>query len=183
MTIRNHLHTQTYKSTVSYITKISSLVSSLPSGNFGIYQNMLSLKYNDLGGLTVTNNLIGKIKQVFTFPTCRSSRPDVICRKSVLRNFSKFTGRHLCQGLFFNKVSGLRPATLLKKRLSYSCFSVNFEKFLRTPFYRTPPVAASGSDRGSSTIFCNIYDTDKNMWDFYDVKADLPYFGKVLPNM
>ena len=29
---------------------------------------------------------------------------------------------------------GLRPATLLKKRLRHRCFSVNFAKFLRTPF-------------------------------------------------
>ena len=25
------------------------------------------------------------------------------------RNFAKFTGKHLCQSLFFNKVAGLRP--------------------------------------------------------------------------
>ena len=37
----------------------------------------------------------------------RSSRPEVFC-KGVLRNFAKFTGKHLCQSLFFNKVSGLR---------------------------------------------------------------------------
>ena len=29
---------------------------------------------------------------------------------------------------------GLRPATLLKKRLWHRCFTVNFAKFLRTPF-------------------------------------------------
>ena len=28
-----------------------------------------------------------------------------------------------------------QPATLLKKRLWHRCFSVNFEKFLRTPFF------------------------------------------------
>ena len=28
-------------------------------------------------------------------------------RKVVLRNFAKFTGKHLCQRLFFNKVAGL----------------------------------------------------------------------------
>ena len=37
----------------------------------------------------------------------RSSRPEVFC-KGVLRNFTKFTGKHLCQSLFFNKVAGLR---------------------------------------------------------------------------
>ena len=34
-------------------------------------------------------------------------------RKSVLRNFAKFTGKHQCQSLFLNKVAGLKPATLL----------------------------------------------------------------------
>ena len=64
----------------------------------------------------------------------RSSRQGVICEKGVLRNFEKFTGKHLCQSLFFNKAAGLRPATLLKKRLWHRCFLVNFSKFLKTPF-------------------------------------------------
>ena len=41
----------------------------------------------------------------------RSSRPQEFCKKGVLRNFTKFTGKHLCQSLFFNKVAGLRSAT------------------------------------------------------------------------
>ena len=44
------------------------------------------------------------------------------------------TGKYLWQSLFFNKAACLRPATLLKKRLWHRCFSVNFAKFLRTPF-------------------------------------------------
>ena len=64
----------------------------------------------------------------------RSIRPNVFCQTGVLRNFAKFTGKHLCQSLYFNKVAGLRPATLLKKRLWHRCFSVNFVKFLGTPF-------------------------------------------------
>ena len=64
----------------------------------------------------------------------RSSRPEMLCKKGVLRNFPKFTGKHLCQSLFLNKVPGLKPSTLLKKRLWHRCFPVNFAKFLRTPF-------------------------------------------------
>ena len=64
----------------------------------------------------------------------RSSCAEVFCNKVVLRNFTKFTGKHLCQSLFFNKVAGLRLATLLKERLWYSCFPVSFVKFLRTLF-------------------------------------------------
>ena len=36
-------------------------------------------------------------------------------KKGVLKNFTKFTGKHMCQNLFFYKVAGLRLATLLKK--------------------------------------------------------------------
>ena len=34
----------------------------------------------------------------------RSTRLEVFCRKGVLRNFAKFTGKHLRQSLFFAKV-------------------------------------------------------------------------------
>ena len=66
--------------------------------------------------------------------TNRSTRPEVFCKKGVLRNFAEFRGKHLHQSIFFNKVAGLRPGTLLTKRLWYRCFPVNFLKFLRTPF-------------------------------------------------
>ena len=36
---------------------------------------------------------------------------------------------------FFDKVAGLRPATLLKKRLWHRYFPVKFVKFLKTPFF------------------------------------------------
>ena len=52
----------------------------------------------------------------------------------VLRNFAKFSWKHLCEILLFNNVASLRPATLFKKRLWHRCFHVNFAKFLRTPF-------------------------------------------------
>ena len=49
------------------------------------------------------------------------------------------TSKNLCQSLFFNKIAGLGPATLLKKRLWHRCFPVNFAKFLRTPFFIEHP--------------------------------------------
>ena len=48
--------------------------------------------------------------------------------------FAKFTGKHICWSLFFNKVAGMRPVTFLNKRLQHKCFLVNFAKILRTPF-------------------------------------------------
>ena len=48
----------------------------------------------------------------------RSSRTEVFCKKGVLGNLTKFTGKHLW------------------KRLCHRCFPVNFVRFLRTPFFR-----------------------------------------------
>ena len=55
-------------------------------------------------------------------------------KKGVLKNLGKFTGKHLCWSLFFNEFRGLRPASLLKKKLQRRCFPVNSAKLLRTPF-------------------------------------------------
>ena len=49
---------------------------------------------------------------------CRSSHRRCSVKKGFLKNFIKFTEKHLCQSLFFNKVAGLG----------------HFAKFLRTPF-------------------------------------------------
>ena len=56
-----------------------------------------------------------KVYKKAALKNVRSSRPEVFCKKGVLRNFAKFTGKHLCKRLFFNKVAGV--------------------KFLRTPFF------------------------------------------------
>ena len=68
-------------------------------------------------------------------PRFRSSRPEMFCKKRVFKNLTKFTGKHLYQSLFFNKVPGMTPATLLKKRHWHRCFPVNFVMLLGTPFF------------------------------------------------
>ena len=60
----------------------------------------------------------------------RSNHWRCFVKKGVLRDFAKFTGKHLCQRLFFNKIA----AILFKKSLWHRCFPVNFAKYLRTPF-------------------------------------------------
>ena len=56
----------------------------------------------------------------------RSSLPEVFCEKGILRNFAKFTGKHLCQSLFFSKVAGVQEW--------YRSIPVNFVKFLEHLF-------------------------------------------------
>ena len=65
---------------------------------------------------------------------CRSSRSEILFKTGVLKNYAIFTEKYLCWSLFLNKVAGLRPAILLKKRLQHRCFPVNIEKFLTTAF-------------------------------------------------
>ena len=65
----------------------------------------------------------------------RSSLLEVFCGKSVLRNFAKFTRKHLFQSLFFDKVAGQRPAALLKMRLRRRCFPENFVKSLKALYF------------------------------------------------
>ena len=64
----------------------------------------------------------------------RSSHPRCFL-KNVLRNFAKSTRKHLCQSVFFNKVVGLRPATLLKKETLAQAFSCQFNKISRITFF------------------------------------------------
>ena len=50
----------------------------------------------------------------------RSSHAEVLCEKVALKNFAKFTEKHLCQSL------RCRPqATLLRKKLWYRCFPMS----------------------------------------------------------
>ena len=56
----------------------------------------------------------------------RSSHQRYSMIKGVLRDFAKFTGKHLCQSLFINNFAD--HVTLAQ------VFTVNFAKFWRTPF-------------------------------------------------
>ena len=69
-------------------------------------------------------------------------------KKGVLENFAKFLGKHLCQSLFFNKVAGLRPATLLKKRLA-QVFSYEFCEISKNILF-TEHLRATASENGKT---------------------------------
>ena len=56
----------------------------------------------------------------------------MFCKKGVPESLAEFTGKHLLQNLFFNKVG-----------LSHGCFLVDIGESLRTPIYRTHPLGAS----------------------------------------
>ena len=74
----------------------------------------------------------------------RSSHLRCSIKEGVPKKFAKFTRKHLCQSLFFNKIAGLKPATLLKRDsgtglkpatlLKRDSGTGVFAKFLGTPF-------------------------------------------------
>ena len=66
--------------------------------------------------------------------------PEGFSKKGVLKKFHKFHLKTPALEPYFNRVSGLRAVTLLKKRLQHRCFQVNFMKFLRTPFLQNASV-------------------------------------------
>ena len=78
----------------------------------------------------------------FILKSHRSSRPEVLYEKGVLENFTNFTGKHLCQSLFFKNVagpgpSGAYPTTGFLLKTSYLLFvskAVCKSKIFRIPF-------------------------------------------------
>ena len=78
----------------------------------------------------------------------RRSRPEVFCKKGVLRNLANSTGKHLCQSLYFNKVAGLSPQAynVIKIETLAQVFFSEFCQISKNTFsHRTPPVAASAT--------------------------------------
>ena len=55
-------------------------------------------------------------------------------RNGALGNFAKFTGKSLCQSLFFSKVAGLRPVHVLYRTHLDDCFCVDIWFFSRQFF-------------------------------------------------
>ena len=55
----------------------------------------------------------------------RSSHPELLCKKGIFRNFTKFTRKHPCQRLFF-KVAGLRAIFVAFSLISLLLVSKNF---------------------------------------------------------
>ena len=64
----------------------------------------------------------------------RSSHQRCSVKKGVLRNFAKFTGKHLCQSLFFNEVAG-GACNFIKKEILAPVFSCEFCEIPKNTFF------------------------------------------------
>ena len=117
----------------------------------------------------------------------RSSHQRCSIKKGVLRNFTKFKGKHLSQSLFFNKVAGLRPVLqniyLNPPKIRPYCPILYF---LRTPFLQNTSGrvllqllllikifgALSNNSRNLNTSCRNVYTVSTLFLlnkDFYDI--------------
>ena len=76
----------------------------------------------------------------------------MFCKKGRLRNFAKFTGKHLRQSLFFNKVADLRPeaCNFIKKETLAQVFSCEFCEISKNIF-STEHLRATASGKGFIT--------------------------------
>ena len=55
-------------------------------------------------------------------------------KKSVLRNFAQFTGKHLCQSLSFNEIAG-RACNFIKKEILTQVLSCEFCEISKNTFF------------------------------------------------
>ena len=71
-----------------------------------------------------------------TFST-RSGRTEVLCKKDVLKNFAKFTGKQLCWSLLFNKVAviKLQACNFIKKETPTQVFPCEFCEILKNTIF------------------------------------------------
>ena len=55
----------------------------------------------------------------------RRSQPEVFCKNFAFKSLAKFTGKHLCQSLFYNKVAGTVVFQLISQKIFRTPFLYN----------------------------------------------------------
>ena len=64
----------------------------------------------------------------------RSSRPEVFCKKDVLKHFAKFRGKQLCRILFFYKIAG-RLLQVCRKEIAAHVFPYKICEIFKNIFF------------------------------------------------
>ena len=65
----------------------------------------------------------------------RSSHQRCSIKKLVLKNFRKFTGKHLCWSIFLINEEGLKACNFIKKRLQHRYFLLNFCDIFKNNYF------------------------------------------------
>ena len=91
------------------------------------YIDLIWMKWNVQPLLETVENLWFSVnfkvyrKEILPWIGLRFLCLEVFCKKAVLKNFAKFTGKYLCQSLFLNKVAGLRHPVLYDFTFFHTC--------------------------------------------------------------
>ena len=105
----------------------------------------------------------------------RSSHRRCTAGKGVLRNFPKFTGKHLCQSLIFNKVAGQEnnfTRVCVKKETLAQVFSYEFWKISKHAFctehlWATASVFSRYIVSGMTFLKKSAFDLKKFLYSWY----------------
>ena len=103
----------------------------------------------------------------------KNSRPEVYCKEGFLKNFAKFTGKHLRPSLFFNRLKRLwRRATLLKRDsgISEMLSCESCEIFKKTYFAEHLRTTAFESGAHLSSNFRKFFRGDKQISEYFESK-------------
>ena len=107
--------------------------------------------------------------------TDRNSHRKCSVKKGVLRNFAKFTGKHLCQSLSYSLCNFIKKETLAQ------VFSCEFCEIFKNNFFkRTPPVAASVGVSSLKEVGQNLRPLlstimEKNICWLFHIFAQFPF--------
>ena len=80
----------------------------------------------------------------------RSSRPDLFCKKGVLKNFPKFTGKDLCQSIFFR--TRLVANKVLRGRIDWATFRNTYNQSKRSEIFNV--LVKTGLFRFIQILYC-----------------------------
>ena len=96
----------------------------------------MSQNFPSYATLNIVKNLFKQRKltiNLLKLHSYLSSRLQMSFETDLLKNFAKFTGKHLCWSLFLIKLQA--SGNFIKKRIQHRRFPLNIEKFLRTAFF------------------------------------------------
>ena len=87
------------------------------------------------------NKQIASHKQISTWRSgvlnviSKSSRLEVFCKESVLKNFAIFTLEHLCWSRFLIKLQALKACNFIKKKTPTQLLSCDYCKFFKSTYF------------------------------------------------
>ena len=101
-------HLLTQQKILKSINDQLSSINGLPGKSFSKSQSRVIMDTDSVDSLIVNDPFLIQNSEMWPAP-CNRLHLDqkVFYKKGALKNFAKFTGKRLCQSLFFDKVAGL----------------------------------------------------------------------------